>query len=200
MKTFLAAIAALALTVSLVSCAGSQREDAPQTVERTVASAAPTPTAAPPLEADEPAESSVTEPTTTLTVSEVLPMAKAATLDPPDYVNIFEIRDELEGYFADTTVGPRFLLTHAMSLGNPPAPGNRWQELATGDHIEALGSNWTITERVEAPKSWPTDDPVLEERILGAGPGTLILITCVPRWEGRATQNLILIAQQEGTR
>lgn len=196
MKTFLAAIAALALTVSLVSCAAPQPEDAPQTVERTVASVAPTPTAAPPLEANEPAESPVTEPTTTLTVSEVLPMAKAATLDPPDYVNIFEIRDEQEGYLANTTVGPRFLLTHAMSSGNPPAPGNRWQELATGDHIEALGSNWTITERVEAPKSWPTDDPALKARIFSAGPGTLILITCVPRWEGRAIENLIIIAEE----
>ncbi|WP_433585378.1 hypothetical protein [Microbacterium hydrocarbonoxydans] len=194
MKTFLAAVAALALTVSLASCAAPQPEDAPQTVERVPASAASASSTAPVT--PDVHEPSAPAPAMTLTITEVLPMKKTATLDPPDYVSIFEIRDEHEGYFANTAAGPRFLLTHAMSLGNPPAPGNLWQELAVGDGIEALGSNWTITERVEAPKSWPTDDPALEERILGAGPGTLILITCVPRWEGRATHNLIIIAEE----
>lgn len=195
MKTLLAAFAALALIVSLASCVAPQPENAPQTVQRAAATAAPAPTMAPELEEPVPAP----EPSTTLTITEVLPMAKAATLDPPDYVNIFEVRDDAHEYFADTTVGPRFLLTHAMSLGNAPAPGNLWQELVVGDRIEALGSTWSITERVEAPKSWPTDDPALKERTLGAGPGTLVLITCVPRWEGRATENLIVIAELEGT-
>lgn len=195
MKTLLAAIAALALTVSLASCAAPQPEDAPQTVERTTVLAVPASTATPAPAVAEPVPP-VTEPTTTLTISHVLPMAKAATLDPPNFTDTFEIRDREEGYLADTALGPRFLLTHAMSLGNPPAPGNLWQELAVGDGIDALGASWRITERVEAPKSWPTDDPALKERILGAAPGTLILITCVPRWEGRATDNLILIAKE----
>lgn len=192
MKTFLSAIAALALTVLLASCAPAPTETGPQTIERPAAASTQTPAPVErPAEAPEPAPVAPT-----LIINEVEPMSFSPTLDPPNYTDIFEIRDEHEGYFANTGLGPRFLLTHAMSLGNSPAPGNLWQELAVGDGIEALGSNWHITERVEAPKSWPTDDAALEERILGAGPGTLVLITCVPRWEGRATHNLIIIAEE----
>jgi len=124
-------------------------------------------------------------------------MGFAETLDPPDYSGIFEIRDAVHGYPADTSSGPRFLLAHATSPGRTPAPGNAWQQLSVGDRVEALGTTWRIAERVEAPKSWPTDDPALVELTFGAGPGTLVLITCVPRWEGRATHNLILTAAKE---
>lgn len=196
MKTLLAAIAALALIVSLTSCSAPQPEnDAQQSTKQVVATAAPTPTPTPTTEVTEPVAEPTPEPSTALTISDVRAMGWTGTLDPPDYTNVFELRDAEEGWLADTAAGPRVLLTHAMSFGNPPAPGNAWQELAVGDRIEALGSTWTITERAEAPKSFPTDDPALMERIVGAGPGTLVLITCVPGWT-KATHNLILIAEE----
>lgn len=198
MKTFLAAIAALALTVSLASCAPAPTETGPQTIERPVAASTQTPAPVEPPAEDAPAPGPAPV-APTLIISEVARMEFSPTLDPPNYSGVFEIRDEAHGYLGDTAAGPRFLLTHAMSLGNAPAPGNFWQELAVGDGIEAFGSNWRIVERTEAPKSWPTDDPVLLERTVGAGPGTLVLITCVPRWEGRATDNLILIAELEAS-
>lgn len=199
MKTLLAAIAALALIVSLASCSATQPATPPQAVERVPAASASVPTTAPAPDAKDPAGPSAPEPATTLVISDVLPMAWTGTLDPPNYTDIFELRDETHNYLADTAAGPRFLLTHAMSLGNPPAPGNLWQELAVGDRIDALGSNWRIVERVEAPKSWPTDNPALMDRTVGAGPGTLVLITCVPRFEGAASHNLILTATKEAS-
>lgn len=202
MKKMLPAAAALALVLSLASCAVPLAETAPQTAERpVVASPAPVITPTPtsteaPIDLPEPPAVVVPEPTPALTITAVEPMAFAATLDPPDYNSVFEVRDVGHGYTADATAGPRFLLSHAMSLGNPPAPGNEWQGLQEGQTIEALGSTWTVSERLEAPKSWPTDDPALVERTYGAAAGTLVLITCVPRWEGRATHNLILIATE----
>lgn len=196
---------AFALMLSLASCAAPLPETAPQTAERPVA-ASPAPSSTPeptvavaPVDLTEPPAAVVPEPTPALTITAVEPMAFAATLDPPDYSSVFEVRDAGHGYTADTTAGPRFLLSHAMSLGNPPAPGNDWQALQEGQTIEALGSDWTITSRIEAPKNWPADDSALVERTYGASPGTLVLVTCVPRWEGRATHNLILIAELEGT-
>lgn len=126
-------------------------------------------------------------------------MPFAAALDPPTLDSIFEIRDAEHGYAADTAVGPRFLLTHATSPGRTPSPGNLWQELAVGDRIEALGTSWRIDSRVVAPKSWLTDDPALVERTFGADAETLVLITCVPRFEGAATHNLIFTATKEAS-
>ncbi|WP_447947967.1 hypothetical protein [Microbacterium maritypicum] len=200
MKKMLTAVTALALLLSLGSCAAPLSEDATQPAERPVATS-PAPEATPdatgaaaPVGAPEPPVEAV--PVPTLTINAVEPMAFATTLDPPTLSGVFEIRDAEHGYLADTERGPRFLLAHATSPGRAPAPGNLWQELAVGDRIEALGSSWSITERVEASKSWPTDDAALVQRTYGADPGTLVLITCVPRWEGRATHNLINIAEE----
>lgn len=200
MKNTLASLAAaVALVLGLSACAAAPTHVAPPTLNRP--SATSTPALSTPMETATPAEPvSEPEPTPALTITGVEPMAFAATLDPPSLDGTFEIRDDEHGYAADSAVGPRFLLAHATSPGRAPTPGNAWQELAVGDRIEALGSVWRIVERVEESKSWLTDDPALVERTFGADAGTLVLITCVPRWEGRATDNLILIAQQEGTR
>lgn len=202
MKTFLAALAALALTVFLASCAPAPTDAGPQTIERPAVASTQTPAPVEPPAHDAPApEPAPAAPA--LAIAGVESMAfpvfpAPLTLDPPTLGDVFEIRDAGHGYAADTAVGPRFLLAHATSPGRTPAPGNAWQELQKGDRIEALSSAWRIVERVEAPKSWLTEDPALVDRTFGAGPGTLILITCVPRWEGRATHNLIIIAELEG--
>lgn len=199
-NTFIAAVE-LVLVLALASCAPAPTETEPQTFERPVATASASPVPEPTEKAAsvEPHAEPAPEAVATLTISEVEPMAFAATLDPPTLDGIFEIRDAEHGYAADTAVGPRFLLTHATSPGRTPSPGNLWQELAVGDRIEALGSAWRIVEHVEAPKSWLADDPDLVERTFGAGPGTLVLVTCIPRWEGAATHNLILTATKEAS-
>lgn len=200
MKNTLASlVAVVALVLGLSACAPAPTDAAPPTLNRPSATAAPS---SAPGETARPAEHAPAPAPVvpTLTITGVESMAYAATLDPPTLDGVFEIRDAEHGYAGDSVIGPRFLLAHATSPGREPAPGNAWQELREGDRIEALGSIWRIAERIEAPKNWPTDNPVLVDQTFGAGPGTLILITCVPRWEGRATHNLILIAQQEGTR
>lgn len=187
MKRTLTALGiAVTLALGLSACA-SPPSTPPLAVER--ATAAPSA----PREATNPVPE-VTPPA--LTIESVEPMAFAETLDPPSYEGTFEIRDAAHGYAADTDAGPRFLLAHATSPGRTPAPGNAWQALNVGDRIDALGESWVITERAEAPKSWPTDDAALVGRTFGAGPGTLVLITCVPRAEGRATHNLIITAKE----
>lgn len=189
MKRTLAVIGlSVTLALGLSSCAPPPPPSAPPlSVERaTTTPSVPRETTNPVPEVAPPA----------LVIEAVEPMAFAETLDPPDYAGTFEIRDAENGYPADTDAGPRFLLAHATSPGRAPAPGNGWQTLTIGDRISALGASWVITERVEAPKNWPTDDPALAERTFGAGPGALVLITCVPRLEGRATHNLIIIAEE----
>lgn len=199
-NTFIAA-AGLALVLALTSCAPAPTEPEAQTVKQPAAPATSSPvpegteTAAPVEPTAEPAP----EIATTLAITEVEPMPFAATLDPPTLDDIFEIRDAEHGYPAETAAGPRFLLTHATSPGRAPSPGNLWQELAVGDRIETLGASWRIDSRVEEPKSWLTNDPALVERTFGAGPGTLVLVTCVPRWEGTASHNLIFTATKEAS-
>lgn len=189
MKRTLTAAAGLFLALALASCAAPPA-DAPQTLVRHAV-------AAPAVEnstVDEPPAA----PAATLTITDARPMTmpESGVLDPPDFVSVFELHDPGAGFPADTAAGPRILLTHATSFGNPPAPGNTWLELGEADRIVALGSTWRITNRLEAPKSWLRDDPALFERTFGARPGTLVLVTCVPRWEGRATHNLIIIAEE----
>jgi len=183
-------LAVIGLTVTLalgLSACAPPSKTPPLSVERaTAAPSEPRETTNPVPEVALPA----------LVIDAVEPMGFAETLDPPDYAGTFEIRDAENGYPADTDAGPRFLLAHATSPGRALAPGNAWQRLAAGDRIYGLGDAWVITERVEAPKSWPTDDAALVGRTFGAEPGTLVLITCVPRSEGRATHNLVLIAEE----
>jgi len=122
-------------------------------------------------------------------------MTVSAVIDPPDYVSVFEVLG-LNSYGLEIPESSVFLATHALSRGGH-APGNYLVNdndeatLQPGDEIFVNGVVYEFTHAISMSK---TDLPFSQE-VWNNDPNRLVIITCVPRDNGRAVDNIILFGR-----
>lgn len=136
----------------------------------------------------EPADTAVPEPTHVIDDIRTMSVAADGVISPPDFDHVFQVQG--------LPYGPVWLAAHAHSPGRGIAPGNTFLTFEVGDRIDALGTSWRITERWAAPKGDVTTQGPYSNPSLYTG--HLIIVSCLPRDSGAATQNTWLVAEPIG--
>lgn len=192
------AVAGLTLALLLTGCAAqpvaeptptqSVSHDATATPAHSVTPTPPSePVVAPPAEP-------VLAVTTNGTVAAVNAQGES-TWEPPTWTGVYQVVDEAHGFPA--TGGTAFYITHARSPWSAErGEGNDWVDVLTtpGDIVLLDGTRFVIDAVISAAKTDIGAVPIWEHI-----EGRAVLITCVPRWEGSAVENRIIILEAERT-
>lgn len=185
-------VAGLTLALLLTGCS-AQPTAAPSPSHSPAAfpTASVTPGAVPTAAASEPAAAPPAEPVLTVTMTGTV--LWAAEWEPPALSGIYRVVDEAHGFPQDD--GTRFYISHARSPWTAErSEGNDWVDTLTtpGGIVLLDGARYAVTEVITAAK---TDIGAVG--IWEHADGRAVLITCVPRWEGSAIENRIIILQKE---
>lgn len=121
----------------------------------------------------------------TMTVAATATMKWAPELEPSDFVNVFELVDPSEGFYA--TGETTYLIAHSFAVGSG-APGNAWEKLIVGDVVNYAGAYYKV-DMVSTPAKGAIDS----EPVWVNDPDMLVMITCVSRGPGNpATNNYVI--------
>jgi hypothetical protein len=116
-------------------------------------------------------------------------MTYSPTLQPTDFVNVFQLIDPAHGYLA--TGGTTYLIAHSYAKGFG-APGNTWEKLVVGDVVAYAGHYYQINRISQPAKGGIASEPVWNN-----DPQMLVMITCTSRGPGNPATNNYVIRLEE---
>lgn len=192
------AVAGLTLALLLTGCA-AQPVAEPTPTQWVSHDATPTPAhSVTPTPTFEPVVAPPAEPVLAVTTNGTVAAVNAqgeSTWEPPTWSGVYRVVDEAHGYPA--TGGTRYFISHARSpWSDGRSEGNDWVDTLTtpGAIVQLDSTRYAIDAVITAAKTDIGAVPIWEHI-----EGRAILITCVPRWEGSAVENRIIILKREGT-
>jgi hypothetical protein len=124
-----------------------------------------------------------------LTVTATATMKWSNPIEPPDFVNVFQIIDPDHGY---TNTCTPYLIAHSYARGYG-APGNAWEKLVVGNVVSYGGKFYEVDYTAT-----PVKGTLAQQPVWGACSSTeLVMITCSSRGPGNPATNNFVIQLEE---